>query len=297
MILRVASLSGNAGQNPPRRVRISVRRTVADGVQPGDGVSLRARLRPPQGPVIPGGYDFARAQFFAGIGATGFGIGKIHPASIGTPPISVVLAATVHRWRGALSRRIQETLAGDAGAVASALIVGHRRGISDEVEEALRRSGLAHILAISGLHMALVAGAVFWSVRAVLALFPAIALSRPIRKWAAVAALISGAFYLVLSGAGIATQRAFIMIAIVFIAIIAERPAVTLRSVALAAIVVMAVGAGKRSLGRAFKCPLQPSWRWWRLMNGTSNAIGMSPDPAGFRVAPCGWSCSISAAC
>ena len=120
------------------------------------------------------------------------------------------------------------------------------------MEEALRRSGLAHILAISGLHMALVAGAVFWSVRAVLALFPAIALSRPIRKWAAVAALISGAFYLVLSGAGIATQRAFIMIAIVFIAIIAERPAVTLRSVALAAIVVMAV-APETVVGPSFQ--------------------------------------------
>lgn len=225
----------------PERILLSVRRGAAH-LAPGKAIKGLARLRPPQGPVMPGGYDFARAYFFRGIGATGFAYGTPKPAAAATPAPNgfAVLRGEVETLRHAIAMRIRESLPGDAGEVATALIIGDRRGIDAGTTEALRRSGLAHILAISGLHMALVTGAVFAMVRAMLALVPDLALARPIRKWAAAVALATGAAYLVLSGAGIATQRAFIMAVVVLLAVLVGRPALTMRSVALAALAVMA---------------------------------------------------------
>ncbi|MBL4758173.1 MAG: ComEC/Rec2 family competence protein, partial [Rhizobiales bacterium] len=119
------------------------------------------------------------------------------------------------------------------------MITGDRSFISRNHVEMLRASGLAHVLAISGLHMTLVTGALFAGLRALLAFIPGIALRYPIKKIAAFAALFAGAFYLALSGANVATQRAFIMVGIMLVAILLERPAISLRNVALAALFVI----------------------------------------------------------
>jgi competence protein ComEC len=100
-------------------------------------------------------------------------------------------------------------------------------------------SGVGHVLSISGYHMALVAGVVFFIVRAVLALFPALALRYAIKKWAALTALAAATFYLVLSGAEVATQRSYIMTAVVLIGVMADRPTLTMRTIAVAALAVM----------------------------------------------------------
>src|SRR5262249_18521228 len=148
-------------------------------------------------------------------------------------------ATLVDRIRGAIDARIRANLTGDVGAIASALITGTRDALSAPVNDAMYVSSLAHVLSISGYHMAVVAGVVFFTLRALLALSPALALRRPIKKWAAGAALAAAAFYLLLSGAEVATQRAFIMTAIVLIGVMADRPALTLRNLALAALGVM----------------------------------------------------------
>jgi competence protein ComEC len=100
-------------------------------------------------------------------------------------------------------------------------------------------SGLGHGLSISGYHMAVVAGVVFFAVRALLALFPALTVGFPIKKWAAAVALAAALFYLLLSGAEVATQRSFYMTAVVLIAVMVDRRAITFRTLALAAIVVL----------------------------------------------------------
>ena len=105
----------------------------------------------------------------------------------------------------------------------------------------MRNSGLAHILSISGLHMVIMAGTVFWLVRALLALVPALALRYPIKKWAAAAALAAATFYLALSGAAVPTVRSWIMMSIVLIAVMLDRPALTMRNVALAALAILVV--------------------------------------------------------
>ncbi len=236
--LRVHDIEGVASDHTPRTVRITVR-SHADQLVAGEAISVLARLSPPGGPVMPGGYDFARAAFYDRIGAYGFAYGAAKPAAIGAAPLAVRLGLPLARQRTTIRARIEAALPGDDGHLAAALVVGDQGGISEKTQNAMRASGLGHILAISGLHMALVAGASFWLIRALLALSANLTLVRPIKKWAAAGALAVAAGYLGISGAGVATQRAFIMLAIMLAAVMIDRRAVTLRNVALAALVVL----------------------------------------------------------
>jgi competence protein ComEC len=141
--------------------------------------------------------------------------------------------------RDTIDARIREVLSGDTRAIATALLTGKRDAISAPVNDAMFISGLGHVLSISGYHMAVVAGIVFFAVRALLALIPALTVTFPIKKIAAAAALVASAFYLLLSGAEVATQRSFIMTAVVLIAVIVDRRAITFRTLAIAAMIVL----------------------------------------------------------
>jgi competence protein ComEC len=159
----------------------------------------------------------------------------------GPPSRWLDYAAFIDGIRNAIDQRIRASVGGDTGAIASALITGKRDAISAPVNDAMYISGLGHVLSISGYHMVIVTGVVFFAIRAGLALVPALALRRPIKKWAAAAALVAAAFYLLLSGAEVATQRAFIMTAIVLVGVMVDRPALTLRNLALAALAVLMI--------------------------------------------------------
>jgi competence protein ComEC len=141
--------------------------------------------------------------------------------------------------RLSMTQRIQAALPGSGGGIASALITGERGGIAEEDEAALRDAGLAHVLAIAGLHMALMCGGVFWLLRAIMAAVPAVALHYPIKKWAAAGALAASAFYLLISGAAPSAVRAFVMLAMVMTAVLLDRPALSMRSLALAAAILL----------------------------------------------------------
>ncbi len=222
----------------PARVRVAVRKGTAPDV--GDFVAFKAHLAPPLAPLRPGGYDFARDMYFAGIGGSGYVLGKIKVEPVPHPPgLWLRAAAVVDAVRENINRRIHAMLPGDRGSIASALITGKRNAISAPVSDAFYVSSLAHVLAISGYHMAVVAGIAFFFMRAGLALIPSLASRRPIKKWAAAGALLTAAFYLVLSGASVSTQRAFIMIAIVLIGVMLDRPALTFRTIAIAAFAVL----------------------------------------------------------
>ncbi|WP_422376539.1 ComEC/Rec2 family competence protein [Roseibium sp.] len=224
----------------PHRLRLRVPKE--SGGQVGERVRLKGRLFPPPGPVHPGGYDFSFRAYFMQIGATGFSFGPAEMLGPAESGLKLRGAAMVAKLRGDLANRIRTDL-GDRPetALVVALLVGDRSGISEQQEEALRASGLAHILAISGLHMALFAGGTYGGVLLLLALLPALSLRWPTHKWAAVAALLAATFYLLLSGASVATQRSYLMIALVFLGLLAGRRGLTLRSVALAALVLLAL--------------------------------------------------------
>jgi competence protein ComEC len=239
-VLRVTAMESPRTLTKLERVRLSVRKGTAPEV--GSFVELKARLQPPLAPLRPGSYDFGRDMYFQGIGASGFVTGAIKtveaPHSGG---LSLRYAAFMQGLRDAIDARIRTALDGDKRAIATALLTGRRDAITTPVNDAMFISGLGHVLSISGYHMAVVAGVVFFAVRALLALIPQATTGFPIKKWSAAAALAAALFYLLLSGSEVATQRSFFMTAVVLIAIMVDRRAVTFRTLAVAAMIVLAM--------------------------------------------------------
>lgn len=236
------AIDGLSAPQLPKRIRVSVL-DPDHKLQAGSLVSFLARLKPPSGPVLPGGYDFSFNSYFDGRGAGGFAVSKVQvlQPKVNRNNLSGAIRDMIARVRSAVGNRISESLPGESGTIARALIVGERRAIPEPIVEDLRVAGLAHILAISGLHMVLLTGTMFALARAILALSPTLALTCPIKKWAALAAFVVGFMYLLLSGASVATERAFIMVGIALFAILVDRAALTLRSLAVAAFVVAAL--------------------------------------------------------
>ena len=168
---------------------------------------MRALVRPPVSPAYPGAWDFQRAAFFSGLGGSGFAIGRaaVEPAAEGVP---------LARLRAAIEARATAALPGAAGAIAAALLTGGQSAIPAADLAAMRDSGLAHLLSVSGLHIAIVMGVSFAVLRFALAAVPPLALRVPGKPVAAVGALGVGAFYMLLTGAGVPMQRSFAMAAL-----------------------------------------------------------------------------------
>jgi competence protein ComEC len=225
----------------PERVRLSARTVPAD-MTAGSLITGYARLLPPTGPVRPESYDFSFDSYFAGIGGSGFFLGNPKTiASQGPPPLAARLSSAIENARENIADHIRGTIGGAEGEIAAALIVGVRAGIPDEVNEAMRRTGIYHIISISGLHMALVAGTIMALLRGAFALFPDFSSRRPVKKYAAAAALVSIAAYLVISGIVVAAERSFIMLAVMLVAVLFDRAALTMRNLAISAIAVILV--------------------------------------------------------
>ena len=221
----------------PRRVRIRVMKG-ADAFRPGDRVAMRAELNPPPWAAAPGSYDFARNAWFQGIGAVGFARAapKLAERDAGG---AFDFPIWLERLRHDITRRIQSSASGDVGAINAALMTGEQGAISEHTMQVMRDSGLAHLLSISGVHFALVAGLLFFTIRFGLALFPTLALRYPIKKWAAAAALLGAVAYLLISGASVPAERSFFMIGIVLFAVMIDRSALSMRLIAWAAVLVL----------------------------------------------------------
>ena len=221
------------------RVRLRLRTDY--GLRPGQDLTLRAALMPPPAPSVPGGYDFTRAAWFQKLGAVGYAVGRpIIRGELAEPGWRTALG----RARQTLTRRIVGTIdqAGfepGIGVVAAALITGQRGPVPPAILQSYRDAGLAHVLVIAGMHLSMVAGLVLVVLRGVLAAIPALALRYPIHKWTACGALIVTLGYLLISGAPVPTQRAFIMTSILLLAVLLDRQPVSLRSISLAAMAVL----------------------------------------------------------
>lgn len=225
--------------DPPAQVRILIQKGD-DRLRVGQGAGLMAQLMPPPGPSAPGDNDFGRAAFFARIGATGFSFGAPQSTPLAySPGAWERVVALVEDMRARMTLRIRAQLPKSEGAIATAIITGERGGIDPDDEAALRDAGLAHVLAIAGLHMALVGAGLFWLVRAVLAAIPPLALAYPIKKWAASVSIAAAGFYIVISGASSSATRAFVMLAMMLLAILLDRPALSMRSLGLAAVILL----------------------------------------------------------
>lgn len=223
----------------PPRFRVSLRAAPPADVVPGAYIRLRATLQPPSGPSVPGGYDFARRAWFEGIGASGYGLGKVELLRPAPPP------GDARAWLDAVRRRLTQrflaAIDGPAGGIAAALVAGDRGGITEEVTQDMRDSGLAHLLSISGMHIAVVVGGTMWLVRHLLLLSPWIALRWPVKIIAAGAAACAGVAYTLLAGAEVPTVRSCIATLIVLVGLCLGRQAISLRMVAAAAFLILLV--------------------------------------------------------
>ena len=251
-LLDRVSIERLAPEETPVRVRLSVRGAVPDGVAaPGSWLAALASLRPPPAPAEPGAWDFARQAWFQRIGGVGFVYGAPEPMAAPEGAGGGLLSplSQVRHW---VSARILAHTTPSAGPFAAALLTGDRSAIEKTTLQAMRDSGLAHLLAISGLHVGLVAGFIFFATRGLLALIEPVALRRPIKKWAAACALLGAAAYLLLSGMSVPTQRAFVMVGVVLLAIMLDRASISMRLIAWAALLVLAI-APESMLGPSFQ--------------------------------------------
>ncbi len=237
-ILRVHAAEGLAKEQTPYRVRVSIRR--APPFEAGTFVRFKARLLPPARASLPGGYDFARDAWFAGLGAVGSVLGRIEIMEPPAPPgLKMSFMMAIDRGRNALARRIDKIVGGDAGAIAAAMVTGKRDLLSDEAKEVIREAGIFHIITISGVQMTLVAAIFFTGLRRLLALSQTLALSYPIKKWSALLAIAGAIFYDIATGSRAGTERALYMTVIMLLSVVFDRQALTMRNLALAACLVI----------------------------------------------------------
>jgi len=211
-----------------------------ENIAVGDCVEMVASMRPLLLPNMHNTYQFNRKQFFEGITATGFtdvSVNKIKCEDIGVKPS--ILLPKIYKLREKIVGNIYDVLPQDTAGIASAVIAGERGKISNTQNQEYRDSGLAHFLSISGLHMSMLAGLMFFIVRWCLAFFPKIAVKYDTRKIAAVIAIIMSFIYLIISGWQISTQRAFIMTTLVLIGVLVGRRAISMRMIAWAVWVIL----------------------------------------------------------
>ena len=240
VVLERPRISRLGPERTPEQVRVSLAGKQPP-LRPGDWIRVRAVLMPPPAPAAPGAFDFQRQSFFRQLGAVGFSMGRAERVAAAEAGGVASPRLALAQVRQNLTERVLAGLEGTRGAVATALMTGRRGAIPADLMSAIRDSGLAHLLAISGLHIGLVAATLFVGLRAALALMPTVALRYPIKKWAAAVA-IAGAFaYALVSGGTVPTQRAFLMIGMVLLAVLLDRRGISMRLVAWAAMFILLV--------------------------------------------------------
>jgi competence protein ComEC len=250
LTLHRPAISRLTASRAPELVRIRLR-GAQPPIRPGDRIRVRAVLTPPPAPAVPGAYDFQRQAYFDGLGGVGYSVGSasVLPLEEGS---SIGGGVWFARLRTIVGERIQAHLDGATAAVTTALLNGEQRAIPDATMAAIRDSGLAHLLSISGLHIGMVAAIVLFAVRGGLALAPPIALCFPIKKWAAVASVFAAGAYTLLAAAPVPSQRSFLMIAVVLLAILVDRQGISMRLLAFAASVVL-ITQPEAMLGPSFQ--------------------------------------------
>jgi len=236
VLIAPVRIRGLEPDQTPMRLRATVR---GEPPPPGAPVRLFAILNPPPAPASPGAYDFGRGAYFQGMGGVAFALSETRPANLADPPPRLELAMRINAARYALAQRIVARLGERTGGVAAAMVTSHETWIDTETLDNMRDSGLAHILSVSGLHMAIVGGFVFFGVRLLVAAWPWLALRVSGKKVAAWAGLFAVGSYLIVSGSPPPAERAAITAAIAFIAILLDRQALTMHALGVAAFAVL----------------------------------------------------------
>ncbi|NTC84936.1 ComEC/Rec2 family competence protein [Agrobacterium tumefaciens] len=280
---------------PPQRISV-LSRGGGEPIALGATLRGKVRLSPPSGPALPGLNDFAFTSYFKGIGATGFFYKSpdalVSPVGDARPEKGWLEWADMRLYglRSAIAERIRTTIGGDAGAFAASIITDERQAISAETMEALRLSGLAHIVAISGLNMALASGIFFVGLRLAFSLFPAFAQRWPVKKIAAFAALLMTLAYYLISGFAVSAERAWLMMSVMLIAVLFDQPSLSLRNVAISALIILAFSPSE-IMGPSFQMSfaatiaLVSAYAFWSRWRTDRERLFIGRKPAWLKVA------------
>ncbi|MDF3048309.1 MAG: ComEC/Rec2 family protein [Candidatus Midichloriaceae bacterium] len=222
-------------QNTPKYVRIALKSDIS-GFTIGDRVQFKATLMPPPYPSFIGGFNFAEYTYFKEIGAIGYATSR--PRLISSNNLSNI-SKHINAFRNQIGKRIESRIDATSASIALALLIGDTSKIPAQELSMIRISGIAHIIAISGLHVVIIVGLIFFSFRFLLARIPYMANHYDLKKIAAAIGILGSFFYLIIAGAPISAQRAFIMSSLTLFAIIIDRKSNPMRSVATAAIIIL----------------------------------------------------------
>lgn len=221
-------------EKTPHMLRITFKKAQETKIEAGDELSVRATLFPLPDPIAPGGFDYARFLYFKSFGAVGY---TTDQALITKQPPG--MWHHINRFRVEFASQLLKRLNAPEGSIAAAITVGEQQAVPEEVNELLRQAGIYHILSISGVHMSIAAGLIFLVVRALLACSTYITLHYSTKKLAAALALISCFAYLLVAGAPTPAVRSFIMVAMVFIAMMLDRKGISFYALCWAAFFII----------------------------------------------------------
>ncbi len=239
LLIAPTFISGLPDDDLPKRLRITVKDDSVIG--PGAAVRFTALLNPPPPPAAPGAFDFARSAYFVGVGGVGVALKPPQVIDLPPPPWRLALQLQINRARWALTQAIIDEMGQPSGGIAAAMVTGHDYSISQDDTNQMRNAGISHILSISGVHMAIVGGFIFFAIRLLVSLWPWLAVRVNGKKLAAALALTAIGLYLVISGAPPPAQRSAVTATIAFGAILLDRRAITLRGLGLSALIVLAI--------------------------------------------------------
>lgn len=220
-----------------RRARLSL--PAEPELRPGDRLRAALRLAPVPGPVLPGSHDGQFHSYFIGVGAYGSATGAVERIATGS---DADLARLVQGLRSHIASRIDIALNGPSAAIGKSMVMGDQSDITDETRDVMAASGLAHVYSISGLHLSIVAGGIYWLVRLALASVTAL-VAWPVKKIAALTGIVAAFLYLLLAGGvdNVPAFRSTLMLALIFGAVLAGRRALTMRNVSIAALLIILI--------------------------------------------------------
>ena len=218
-----------------KNIRISTKFDT-DHLRVGDKIDVFVNLMPPPKPTIFGGFNYAEYAYFKQIGAIGYTVGRIKKTgSIDDSNFTL----KVNSIRDTIANRIRTNMSKRSASISEGMLIGNIGAIDKSDYEAIRIAGLAHIISISGMHIVVVVGLIFFTVKFLLSRVSFIVINYNLKKIAAVFALFASFGYLLISGSPVSAQRAFVMSAIVLLGVIIDRRTNALRAIAIAATVII----------------------------------------------------------
>src|ERR1700760_4317888 len=246
------------GEMQARWLRVRLKKGDEQALEAGDTVRLRALVRPPMPPAYPGAWDLQRDAWFSGQGGSGYALGPAERLAAAAPAGGA--SRMVQRLRETIARHIAAVVPGASGAVATTLLTGITTGIPPPDHDAFRASGLAHLLAVAGLHIGIVMGWTLVFARLAFAVSEHASLRWPTKQLAALVALAAGGGYMVLTGMHVPIVRSFAMACLYTVAVLAGRRAFSLRGLALAAVVLILLEP-QEVPGVSLQMSFPPCWR------------------------------------